>query len=217
MQFNLQWLLFFMNNTPKPPPKPDVPKNIVVISAVLLVLAWATMLDLFGGVILFGMSFSVLFGLQFVIAKILKRWPVRSVIKTLFLLAPAVILAVLIAFTYNAKAIKISALKTALGAELPVDMTDLHVFESSFTDYVVFAFFRGSSNAIQKVVSNSIYKRIDHKREYDLSRRNDWKDLQHMGLVTNLTAYTRTNVVNGHGELWIDPEWRFVIVTYGVD
>ena len=206
-----------MTNTSIPPQKSDVPKNIIVISAVLLVLALATMLDLFGGFIFFYMSFAILFGLQFVIAKFLKRWPVRPAIKTLFLLAPAVILAVLIVFTCNAKAVKMSSLRTALGTELPTDMTDLHIFVSSFPKFSVFAFFRGSSNSIQKVASNSIYKRIDHKRELDFSPRNSWEDLQHMGLITNLTAYARTNVVNGHGELWIDPEWRFVIVTYGVD
>ena len=207
-----------MKNTPKPPPKSDVPKNVIVISAVLLVLALATMLDLFGGFIFLYMSFAVVFGLQFVIAKILKRWPVRPVLKTLFLLAPAVILAVLIAFTCNAKAVKMNALRTALGTELPADMTDLHIFVSNFSDYGVFAFFRGSSNSIQKVVSNSIYKRMEYKREYDLSRRKDWEDLHHMGLVTNLTAYTRTNFDGeiGFGEIWVDPECSFVFVRYAI-
>jgi hypothetical protein len=206
-----------MKNTPKPPPKSDVPKNIVVISAVLLLLALATMLDLFGGFIFFYMSFAIVFGLQCVIAKLLKRWPVRPVIKTLLLLAPAVILAVLIVFTCNVKAIKISALKTALGTELPTDMTDLHVFDSGFPKFGVFAFFRGSSNSIQKVVSTPIYKQSEYKRQFDFSRRKSWKDLQHMRLITNLTVYARTNVVNGHGEIWVDPDWRFLIVTYGVD
>ena len=206
-----------MNNTPTPPQKSDVPKNIIVISVVLLLLALATMLDLIGGLIFFYMSFAIVFGLQFFMAKLLKRWPVRPAIKTLFLLAPAVILAVLIVFTCNAKAIKISALKTALGTELPTDMTDLHVFDSGFPKFGVFAFFRGSSNSIQKVVSTPIYKQSEYKRQFDFSRRKSWKDLQHMRLITNLTVYARTNVVNGHGEIWVDPDWSFVIVTYGVD
>lgn len=175
------------------------------------------MLELFNGVIFFGISFWILFGLQLITAISFKRWLIRPVIKTTVLILPAIILACLIGFIFNAHTRKMDALQTALGAKPPSDITDLHVFESSFTDYVVFAFFRCSPTSIQKLITNPIYKRSEYKAKCDLSRRTDWKDLQHMGLVTNLAVYSRTNVVRGGGQLWIDPEWRFVIVTYGVD
>lgn len=175
------------------------------------------MLELFNGVIFFGISFWILFGLQFITAISFKRWLIRPVIKTTVLLIPAVLLAALIGFKFYSHTRKMDALQTALGTKPPSDTTDLHVFESSFTDYVVFAFFRSSPSSVQKLITNPIYKRRDYKRDFDLSRRTDWKDLQHMGLVTNLTVYSRTNVVRGDGQLWVDPKWRFVIVTYGVD
>lgn len=175
------------------------------------------MLELFNGVIFFGISFWILFGLQLITAISFKRWFIRPVIKTTVLILPAIILACLIGFIFNAHTRKMDALQTALGTKPPADMTDLHVFESAFTDYVVFAFFRSSSNSVQKIITNPIYKQSEYKRQFDFSRRKDWKDLHYMGLVTNLTVYSRTNVVRGGGQLWIDPEWRFVIVTYGVD
>jgi len=192
-------------------------RKVIVISVVLLLVACATTLNLIGGVIAFNISFGITLVLQFVIAIILKRWPIRPVFKTTVLLIPAVLLAALIGLKFNAHAIKMDALQTALGTKPPADMTDLHVFESSFTDYVVFAFFRSSSNSVQKLITNPIYKRRDYKRDFDLSRRKDWKDLHYMGIATNLTVYSRTNVVRGGGQLWVDPDWSFVIVTYGVD
>lgn len=206
-----------MKSTFTSPQKSNFPWKVIVISALLLLVACATTLNLIGGVIAFNISVGITLVLQFVIATILKRWPIRPAFKTTVLLIPAVLLSVLIGFKFNAHALKMDALQTALGTKPPADMTDLHVFESSFTDYVVFAFFRSSPNSVRKLITNPIYKRRDYKRDFDFSRRKDWKDLQHMGLVTNLTAYSRTDVVNGHGELWVDPEWRFVIVTYGVD
>lgn len=43
-------------------------------------------------------------------------------------------------------------------------------------------------------------------------------DLRSLGLVTNLTVYARTNLSNrASGELMVDPEGRFVLVSYGCD
>jgi len=72
---------------------------------------------------------------------------------------------------------------------------------------------------LKKLISNPIYKIEHYKREYDLSKRDDWPDLQHLGLVTNMTVYSRTDVdrETGGGQICVDPEYRFVIVSYGVD
>lgn len=202
----------------KRPRSPDVPRHIVIASAVLLVLALATSQDLFAAFIFFYFAFGLTFCVQLIVAKLLARYTLKPALMNALLLLPAVSLAVLIGLTFNARAEEKSNLKTALGTKPPADMTDLHVFSSQFTDYVVFAFFRCSPESIRDLVSRPIYQRRERPSQYDFSKRDDWKDLQYLGLVTNLTVYVRTNLSShASGELRVDPDGRFVLVGYGCD
>lgn len=198
--------------------KQDLPRHVIVASVILLVLAWSTSLDvLFTGFLSFP-TVGITLGVQFLMVKLLARIMLKPALRSALLMLPAIVLATFIGLTCNAKARERSDFRIALGTRPPADMTDLHVFSSAFSDFVVFAFFRCSPESIRELVSNPIYQRREWISQYDFSTRDDWKDLRSLGLVTNMTVYARTNLGNrASGELRIDPEGRFVLVSYGVD
>jgi len=104
----------------------------------------------------------------------------------------------------------------ALGCNAPANISDLHIFRNDFPDSRCFAFFRSSPNSIRQLLADPIYELTGRKVECNLLERKSWKDLHHMGLVTNLSVYVRTDInkENTVGELWVDPEFNFIFVSY---
>ena len=197
---------------------PDLPRHVIVASVILLVLAWATSRDFLLTSFLSFPTVGIALGVQFLMAKLLSRITLKPALRSALQMLPAVALSLLIGLTCNAKAIERSNLGAALGTKLPEDMRDLHQFQNMFPDFVVFAFFRCSPESIRELVSNPIYLRREWTSQYDFSTRDDWKDLRALGLVTNLLVYARTNLSNrASGELRVDPEGRFVLISYGCD
>jgi hypothetical protein len=198
--------------------KQPASNRIRIISASLILLAVSVTRDpffiIFGG----GACIGIAFVLQEETAKFLSSRSTSSHVKLAITLFPTLAISSCIVLMLNPITSRNQALRNALGTDPPPDITDLHVRESSFTDYQAFVFFRSSSNSIKQLLSTPIYKRSDYPARLDMSH-SYFEDLAHMGIITNLIVYRRTDIApkNGGGYLKVDPEYRFVFAGVGVD
>lgn len=177
--------------------------------------------NLLEGSLLFAVVLSaVLFG-QWCIRWLFRRAHSSMWLRRSAMLLPAVIISFYLFQATNSFADRQkAAVKFALAGHTPAGIRDLHVYEDSWTDYILVAYFRSDPASLQKILEQPQFSRTP-KLEVPFSFVDNrfLTDLNSLPDVQNAVTFIRTDLESSQGsfEVYTDPNFSFAYIIFTAD
>lgn len=135
------------------------------------------------------------------------------------MLLPALVLAFGLFHATNFSGRQTAAVTTALAGHTPNRIRDLHVQESSWTDYVVFAYFRCDPGSLREILEQPPFARRENETSTLSFAQTPFPDLHGRPDAQGVIVFKRADIelVNGWCNVYTDFTFSFAYITYAVD